>query len=692
MTPPESATLRAPAARLGKLLEGLRGPRVELALMASPSFLLLLFAVAVFLWFAGDEGGFYPTTWLPATLLLLGVLVVGLVVLPPPRPRRTVLVAVGLLALYAAWSYLSITWAHQKGISWDGANRTVLYAIVFAIFVLWPIRGGPAAVLLGMFGLGVAVIGLVEILRANAASSAIAFLHEGRFSEPVGYDNGNVALWMSGLWPCVVLAGRREVPTLLRGLFLGSAGLLGCLAVLGQSRSWLFAVPIMAVIAIAVVPGRGRTIAALAAVIAGVMAVRGPLLDYYQAFDPSRPPGPAFADAVHSTLLISVILGLVGVAAAMVDRAVRVDAQTARRVSVAVVAAVALGAVVTTTAVVVAAHDPLGTVSDKWKEFKKGQGEPHFNGSRLASASFSSYRADAWRVAWDSFRQHPVRGIGADNFLQEYALHGHSNQTPSYPHSVEFRTLSQTGVVGTLLLGGALVAALMAALPACRGGGGVAGAAGGGAVLGFAYWFVHGSADWFWEFPGLGAPAFAMLGLACALAAGRFPTLGAGLPRRRPVLAAAGVVAAAIVIGLTMPWLAERNLRDAREKARSDPKGALESLDRASRLNPLSAVPHETAGLVQVDRGRSDAAAAEFRKALDRDPRDPFSYLELAAIASSQGRRADALRLIERAHGLAPRDRVVLPVRRALRRGERVPPSRIRNLVLRDIDERIGPD
>jgi hypothetical protein len=691
MTPPESATLRAPAGGPKGLLASLRGPRVELALMASPSFLLLLFAVAVFLWFAADEGGFYATTWLPATLLMLGVLVVGLVVLPEPRPRRAVVVAAGLLAAYAAWSYLSIAWAHQKGIAWDGANRTVLYAIVFAIFAFWPIRSGPAAVLLGLFGLGVAAIGLVELLRVNAASSAIAFLHEGRLSEPVGYENANVALWMSGLWPCVVLASRREVAPLLRGLFLGSAGLLGCLAVLGESRSWLFAVPVVTVIAIAAVPGRGRTIAALAAVIAGVMAVRAPLLDYYQAFDPKGPPGSAFTDAVHATLLISAILALVGVAAAMVDRAVRVDDQTARRISAVVVACVALAAIGTTSAIVVTAHDPLGTVSDKWKEFKKGQGETRFNGNRLASASFSSYRADAWRVAWNSFRSHPVRGIGSDNFLQEYALHGHSDQTPSYPHSVEFRTLSQTGLIGTLLLGGALAAALAAALPVCRRGGGLAGAAGGAAVLVFAYWFVHGSTDWLWEFPGLGAPAFAMLGLACALAAARFPTLGMRLPRGRPVLVAAGVVAAAAAIGLTLPWLAERDLRSAREQAGSDPKAALESLDRASRLNPLSATAYQTAALIQIQRGRPDAAAVEFRKALDRDPRDPFSYLELAAIASSEERSAEAIVLVERAHRLAPRDRVVLPVRRALRRGRRVTPSAIRKLVLRDIDERIGP-
>ena len=64
-------------------------------------------------------------------------------------------------------------------------------------------------------------------------------------------------------------------------------------------------------------------------------------------------------------------------------------------------------------------------------------------------------------------RAHPVGGIGADNFQQQYLRHGHSGETPRYPHSVELRTLSQTGVIGTLLalmgLGAALLAAMRAA-------------------------------------------------------------------------------------------------------------------------------------------------------------------------------------------------------------------------------------
>ena len=51
---------------------------------------------------------------------------------------------------------------------------------MLALFALWPMRGAAAAALLAVFGLGVAAVGLVEILRAEDAASSIAFFHEGR--------------------------------------------------------------------------------------------------------------------------------------------------------------------------------------------------------------------------------------------------------------------------------------------------------------------------------------------------------------------------------------------------------------------------------------------------------------------------------------------------------------------------------
>ncbi len=62
------------------------------------------------------------------------------------------------------------------------------------------------------------------------------------------------------------------------------------------------------------------------------------------------------------------------------------------------------------------------------------------SGSRLVSG-LGSDRYDFYRVALDEFAAHPLVGIGADNFRQQYLAHGRSDETPHYPHSVELRTL-----------------------------------------------------------------------------------------------------------------------------------------------------------------------------------------------------------------------------------------------------------
>ena len=51
-------------------------------------------------------------------------------------------------------------------------------------------------------------------------------------------------------------------------------------------------------------------------------------------------------------------------------------------------------------------------------------------------------------MALDEFLAHPLLGIGADNFQQQYLAHGRSEETPHYPHSVELRTLVADGPRG----------------------------------------------------------------------------------------------------------------------------------------------------------------------------------------------------------------------------------------------------
>jgi tetratricopeptide (TPR) repeat protein len=120
------------------------------------------------------------------------------------------------------------------------------------------------------------------------------------------------------------------------------------------------------------------------------------------------------------------------------------------------------------------------------------------------------------------------------------------------------------------------------------------------------------------------------------------------------------VVLAALpfAVSVALPWLAERKMGHAASIQESDPAGALRDLDRAAGLNPLSEQPYLLAGTLLVSQGNLPAARAEFQRAQDRTPRDAYAALELGAIASARGERAEAVTLLRRALALNPRDRI----------------------------------
>jgi tetratricopeptide (TPR) repeat protein len=277
-----------------------------------------------------------------------------------------------------------------------------------------------------------------------------------------------------------------------------------------------------------------------------------------------------------------------------------------------------------------------------------------------------------------------VLGIGVDNFQQQYLRHGRSSETPRYPHSVELRALTQTGVVGSLLAVAGLAAALVAASGALRQRDPLAAAVAAAALAAFAYWAVHGSVDWFWEFAGLGAPAFAMLGLACSLAGPPVsapPGRATGRPRRATLAAAvlAGLVLAASLIA---PWLSRLEIEEASRVWTRSAATAYARLRDASSLNPLSDEAHALAGSIALRYQDLARADHEFALALRRDPNDSYALLERGAIASARGQRARALALLERAHELAPREPLIGQALALVRSGERISIEELNRAIL----------
>ena len=633
----------------------------------------LLLAVGFFIALAAADGGLLARQWYPGALFVLGLLVVTVVALGSPAPvPKAVIVAVVLFAGYAVWSYASIAWADQQGDAFEGANRTLLYAIVFALFALWPIRTPVAVALSTVFGLGVAILGLVELLRANAAADPVLFFIEGRFSAPIEYPSANVALLLSAVWPCAVLATRREAHPALRGACLGAAGALLGLALMGQSRGSVFAIGLAVPVFIALVPGKARVLVTVLALGAAMAAIADPVLDLKPAIDSQRPFDEPLERATRAILLASAVLAVLGVAVAYLERRLTPSPTVARRAGGAIVAAFVLAAAGALIGWTVREGSPVTSVADAWDELKEDEGAS--GESRRLVGSLGGPRYDVWRVAWALFRDRPVAGVGADNFLYGYLRRGRTSDQPRYPHSLELRVLSQTGLIGMALFGGAIAAALLAAALALRRAPPAAAAMAAGAMTVFLYWVIHGSVDWFWEFPSLGAPAVAMLGVACALLpreAGQGRS-DASAPARRGMailLAALASVAAAV---LALSWVAELHVRRATETWVSRPADAFDDLDRAASLNPLSSKPALVAGTIALRLGLPVRAQSEFTSALERDPKSPYATLQLGAIASSRGEQRRAVALLGRAVELSPRDEVATTAFRRARGGRRV--------------------
>jgi O-antigen ligase len=658
-------------------------------LREAPATVPALGALALMVVWATGQAGYPLTHWAPGGLVVLALLAIALAAV---RPRLSeippaVRLAVACMAAYTALSFLSILWAGVPGDAWEGANRTLLYLLVFALFACCPQRGATAALLVCAWTVALIGVALFTALHVDAAAGAgrlLALLPGGRLVYPAGYVNANAAQWLMAFWPALLLAREQRLPWGLRGVLAGGAVVLAEVALLSQSRGSVYATAALVVLVFALLPGRVRTFALAVPVAAGIGAAAPAVLrvgERVSALEGASHGAAALhsaAAAVHgatvATLLSALAVGAVVAAGAALESRRTLSPAAAARVhrGVATVAVAAL--VVLLAGGWAAAGDPLTRVRHAWDTFKspRGYAADATTGSRLTSGLGSS-RYDFYRVALDEFAAHPVGGIGADNFAEPYLAHGRSDETPHYPHSVELRTLVETGLVGGLLA----VVGLGAALVACRRAivrnrDSLARAVAAAAAAGFAYWAVHGSVDWFWEFAGLGGPAFALLGLGCALAP-RADVVPPRTSRRgRPLIVAGTLAALAAVASLTAPWLSELQVQSAARIWPQAPQQAYARLDSAARLDPLSDEPYVVAGSIALRLGELGRAAHDFALALRRTPGDAYATLERGAIASARGERRGALVLLERAARLSPRDPLIREALARVRGGRRV--------------------
>ena len=645
-----------------------------------------LVVVALMLVWAVHDGGYDADTWYWGALVVLGLLATVVVARGwrSIRLPRAAIVALVAFALYVAWSYLSISWAASPGDALTGSNRALLYLLVFATMLLLPWSARGALIALLTFAVGIGVVAIVLMVRLASADHVAALVIGRRLAAPTGYFNATAALFMIGALTAIALAARRELPGPLRGALIGfaSAGLQ--LAVIVQSRGWLFTLPLVLIAAVVLVPDRLRVTAAAVLPAAATLAVVHRLLHVYDA---STPAGlnQASSQAGHAALRLCLIAFIAGTLIAWAESLLPFSRLSSlrRRVLGSVAVLLAAGAALAGGLAVSHGH-PISFISRQWHGFSH-QATVH-SGSHFTDVGSGRY--DFWRVALDAFVAHPVGGLGQDNFDNYYVTRRQTGEEPSWTHSLELRLLAHTGLVGTVLFAVFLIAGLAAALRTRRRGQLAAAAA--VALLPLIVWLIYGSVDWFWEFPALSGPALGFLGLAVSLGAGPPVAVGSsepaaataqpaaataepaaamaepadtppadprGLRIAAGALGALALLAAAIVLGF--PYLSVRETSIASDLRQSDPAQALHALRVAADLNPLSADPARLAGTIALTDQGYAIARQRFAQAISRDPGGWYAWFGAGLAASALGDRAQARRDFRAAAAINPREPVI---------------------------------
>jgi hypothetical protein len=445
-----------------------------------------------------------------------------------------------------------------------------------------------------------------------------------------------------------------------------------------QSRGWLFTLPLVGVWSIVAAGGRLRAIGAALLPAAGALVAIHPMLRLFQIASP-RALTHAAVNAGKIGLLSCAGVFAVATLSYWIESArARPPLGARRRRTLGTLAVVVALAGMGGGLVVISNGHPGPFVSRQWHGFTR---EPTSTSDTSHFATVGSGRYDIWRSALEAFRAHPVGGLGQDNFGDWYLRHRHTYEEPLWTHSLELRLLASTGVVGLVLFAGFLAAALTAAVKARRRGELLDRMLVGAALLPLGVWLIHGSIDWFWEFPALSGPALGFLAMAGRLGAAVDPSLARTPAQSRTrawsVLGGFGgavaLVCAVVVLGV--PFLALRELSHAETASFTDVNASLADFHTAHRLNPFMSDPGSLGGTVALVNGRARLAGNLFTQATELEPGSWYSWLGRGLAASARGEVSIARGYLREAARIDERQPVV---QNALRQVGTRSPLRIR--------------
>ncbi len=523
--------------------------------------------------------------------------------LRPPQLSTAAVVFLAALAAFVVWQGVSIAWSIQASRSWDYTNRGLVY---FTFAVVGVLLGGVSP---RRFAYGAAVL-LGALFVWALAAKVIPGLYGdygrlARLRYPLGYWNELGLLAAASVPVALWVVGRARAA----GALLLYAGLV--VVVLTYSRVGIVLTVVAALVWLALDERRLDAIGPLAVAWIAGAAVAGVALLLPGVSDDGQPHGVRLQDGL--VFGAALVVGAVVVAAALRYVVTRAVDRRVVRAAAALLAAVVLAALA---AAVVRAGGPGDFVSDRWHEFSNRVSSQVTNERGHLVSISSSNRWRWWKEAWDAFADHPVQGTGAGTFGLTDRIERDSPLAVVEPHSAPLQDLSETGIVGFLLIALTLAAATVAILrrertPAAT-----------SLALGAAVCVVHSLVDIDWDYVGVQGPLFLTVGMLVS---------GPGRARRGWLpAAAAGVCALAALYSLASPWLSEHRLSAAYDSlTQGNAVAGVDEAKSAHAFNPLALEPLWVWALGEDLVGRKAKALELYRRARDREPKNPETWYRL---------------------------------------------------------------
>jgi hypothetical protein len=604
------------------------------------------------------------------------VLISGLRVAAPPAGWA----GLGLLALFAAWTGLSLTWTVAPSGTWDQLNRTISYGLVVALALA---AGTWYARAVTRVAYGYAALAVLVALYALAGKMFPDVFHQAdqfsRLRAPLEYWNA-LALFVAMAVPVVLrLAVDETRSTRLRLAALGSLPIYFTALGLTYSRGGVLA----AVVAVAVSLGlAGARLRSLLALGLGLAASAPALAVGFTAHDLTT-NGVSLAarrgdGLLLGGLLLAGIVALVAVGRLVLAAEARTPHDPVRswRIGRGLVAVAAVAAAIGLGHMAASERGFTGTISHQWHVFtspKEVAGQ--FDPGRLLSTN-SGNRWVWWEEAVGAWWDRPLTGWGAGSFPVLHREYRKNGLNVLQPHSVPLEFLAETGLVGAgLAIGGVLLLLVGAAGALRRLVPGPERAMAAALFAGSVAWAFHCLYDWDWDMPGVTLPALVFAGVLCARSA-RAPerpgavsqdgvpgTRGLGTLGRAAAVGAAALVLGTAAISAALPsWANSESSNALASVSRQASPGALRdaqaSADFAARLDPLSADPLFAASSLALRRGRILQARSYLLRAAGRDPDNVEVWLTLSQFEAFRGDLRNAQAALNRALALDPRSRL----------------------------------